>query len=109
MALKKPTPAFEQEPTTSDAPPAAVAEKAPAPVVPAHTEPAPDAAAKVAGTVAVAKASGNAVATLNEAANVAKKFKKEVEEMKGAADFSFGSHRHLPAGRALHHRAPRAK
>lgn len=90
MALKKPTPAFEQEPTTSVE--TSVAEKA-APAAPVTPEPTPDAAAKTTATVAVAKAAGSSVATLNEAANVAKMFKKEVEAMKGAADFSFGSHR----------------
>lgn len=93
MALKKPTPTFEQEPTSNEE--TTVAEKAAptAPNTPVTPEPTPDAAAKTTATVAVAKASGSSVATLNEAANVAKMFKKEVEAMKGAADFSFGSHR----------------
>lgn len=94
MALKKPTPAFEQEPTSAED--TTVAEKAApaAPVTPpAPVEAAPDAAAKVTSTVAVAKAFGSSLATLNDAANVAKQFKKEVEAMKGAADFSYGTHR----------------
>lgn len=105
MALKKPTPAFENEneggvatapqsaakalneaavgsimgdaPTASAAAPAAEAPATPA--------------AKVEGTVAIAKASGTSL-SVNEAAAHAKQFKKEVEDMKGASDFSFGNY-----------------
>lgn len=101
MALKKTntTANFEQEPGTAPEGGAAVAERetpqkeATAPVTPAQTPtPEPTAAAKVESTTAIAKASASSVAT-NDAANAAKNFKKEVEAMKGAADFSYGSHR----------------
>jgi len=99
MALKKPTTtntvAFEQEPGAGTA----VAERetpqkeATAPATPAKTPaPEPTAAAKVESTTAIAKAASSSLST-NEAANAAKNFKKEVEAMKGAADFSYGSHR----------------
>lgn len=102
MALKKTNQAaatsFEQEPGTASAD-TAVAEReapqeaspAPAPVAPTPA-PEPTAAAKVETTVALAKASSSSLST-NDAANAAKNFKKEVEAMKGAADFSYGSHR----------------
>lgn len=99
MALKKPTTtntaAFEQEPGAETA----VAERetpqkeATAPAAPAQTPPPePTAAAKVESTTAIAKAASSSLST-NDAANAAKQFKKEVEAMKGAADFSYGSHR----------------
>jgi len=87
MALKKPntSPAFEQEPaTTANEAEAAVAET-----------PKADggaASAKAEATTAVAAAAASSVA-VNDALNAAKAFKKEVEEMFNAADFSFGSHR----------------
>lgn len=97
MALKKPnqervqsttTPAFEQEPTAAAAPAvAAVVETA---------APEADATAKVQATTAIAKAQTTAVSTA-DAASVAKQFKKEVEAMKGAADFGYGSHRVVKA------------
>jgi hypothetical protein len=46
----------------------------------------------VESTTAIAKAATSSLST-NEAANAAKNFKKEVEAMKGGADFSYGSHR----------------
>lgn len=97
MALKKPTPAFEQEPTTSNEGAEAVVAKA-APAAPvAPVEPAPDAAAKVTSTVAVAKASGTSLVAMGEISNMANQFKKEVEAMKGAADFSYGNFRTFKA------------
>lgn len=88
MALKKPTtsPAFEQEPTTTTTNEggAAVAEK--------PTNEGGAAAAKAEATTAVATAAASSVA-VNDALNAAKAFKKEVEEMFNAADFSYGSHR----------------
>lgn len=91
MALKKPnsaavlTPAFEQEPGTgSDT---AVAEKS----TPAVETPKVDAG--VQASTAIATASVTSMGAVNEAAAKAKAFKKEVEAMKGSADFSFGSHR----------------
>ncbi len=98
MALKKTNQAaFEQEPTgVADT---AVAERetpqkeATAPATPAQSPaPEPMAAAKVESTVALAKAAGSSLTT-NDAANAAKRFKAEVAEMKGAADFGYGSHR----------------
>lgn len=104
MALRRPTTtntaaAFEQEPAAA-ATASAVAEREPAPAAqtpaptPAPTQtPEPVAAAKVEATTAIAAAATSSVATLNDAANMAKKFKAEVAAMKGAADFSYGSHR----------------
>lgn len=112
MALiKKPTSMFENEPTinagdiavadepqtqTVAAAPAAAAPAAapvePAAAAPAPVQPAPvtlDAA--VATEVAITKASKTALATA-DAANDAKRFKREVEEMKGASDFSYGNY-----------------
>lgn len=99
MALRKPTTtntaAFEQEPG-ADVTNTAVAEKeaaAPvAPVAPVALAPEPVAAAKVETTMALAKAANSSL-TSNDAANAAKNFKREVAEMKGAADFGYGSHR----------------
>lgn len=114
MALRKPTTtntaaAFEQEPGAA-ATASAVAEREPTATAVAEREPAPaaqtpaprpapvqtpepTAAAKVEATTAIAAAATSSVATLNDAANVAKKFKAEVAAMKGGADFSYGSHR----------------
>jgi hypothetical protein len=96
MALKKPTPAFEVEPGTDGAA-AAVAEapaqakqaEAPAPAPTPEPVNAPAAAAEASH--AIAKASGTAVA-MADAANRAKQFKKEIEEMHGASDFSYGNY-----------------
>lgn len=85
MALTK-KPSFENEPTAGNT---ATAE-APAPVAtPAAAAPA---AAAVETTTAIAKAAATSMTT-NDAANAAKAFKKDVEAMKGAADFSYGTHR----------------
>lgn len=91
MALKKPTPTasapasnFEDEPGDT-----AVAEK-PAAAQEAAAEPE---AAAAQATAAVAKASGSALMTKDEAAQIAKKFQREVAEMEDGADFSFGTHR----------------
>jgi hypothetical protein len=93
MALKKPQ--FEQEPAsaqgdtaTAEAPAAAPAAPAAAPAASAAAAPA---AAAAAATTAIAKASATSV-SVAEAASSAKAFKKEVEEMKGASDFSFGNY-----------------
>lgn len=89
MALKKPnsaaasTPAFEQEPGADTA----VAEKP----TPAAETPKVDAG--VQASTAIATASVTSMGAVNEAAAKAKAFKKEVEAMQGAADFSYGSHR----------------
>lgn len=116
MALKKPTPAFENEnegtTAVAEKPAAAQAVKeatvatimgdAPAPVkteaaAPAAApaaqaaEPAATAEVAVAATTAIAKASGSALAA-QDAANQARAFKREVEEMKGASDFAFGNY-----------------
>ena len=105
MALRKPTttntaPAFEQEPGAEtdtavaerDTPQKEASAPAPAPVAPVAAAPEPTAAAVVESTTAIAKAATSSL-TSNEAVNAAKNFKKEVEAMKGGADFSYGSHR----------------
>lgn len=87
MALKKntnvaqTTNSFEQDPDMTNT---SVADR------PEPTPTAPD--ATVSATTAIAKAAATSLNT-NEAAQAAKQFKKEVAEMKGAADFSYGSHR----------------
>jgi hypothetical protein len=87
MALKKSTTtntaAFEQDPEV-----AVMEKEASAPVAP--TPPVADAA--VSATTAIAKAATSSL-TSNEAAQAAKQFKREVDAMRGAADFSYGSHR----------------
>lgn len=108
MALiKKPAPMFENEPTNNagdtaveDAPQTVAATAAPAAAVaPAATA---DPAATVAATpipeavvtasaVAITKASQTSVAVADAAAD-AKRFKREVEDMKGASDFSYGNY-----------------
>ena len=104
MALRKPTTTntatFEQEPGAETA----VAEHevpqkgaaAPAPTVAARmesTEATTEVVTrKVESTVAIVKAATSSL-SVDEAANAAKQFKKEVEAMRGAADFSYGSHR----------------
>lgn len=100
MALKKTntTANFEQEPTEGAADTAVAEHEAPqkeatAPAAPVQTPtPEPTAAAKVESTTAIAKAASSSLST-NEAAQAAKRFKSEVSEMKGAADFGYGSHR----------------
>lgn len=91
MALKKP--AFEQEPTTQAQGDTAVAE-APATTTTAAAR-TPDAAAET--TTAIAKASATSL-SVAEAANAAKAFKREVEEMKGASDFSYGNYNVFKGG-----------
>lgn len=95
MALKKPTPTFEQEPTTAtataEAPAAAAAAPAAQAPQPAAAAPSRPAAA-VEATTAIAKAAATAVAT-TDAQAAAKNFRKEVEAMRGGADFSYGAHR----------------
>lgn len=89
MALKKPnsaaasTPAFEQEPGADTA----VADK------PTPSVETPKVDAGVTASTAIATASVTSMGAVNEAAAKAKAFKKEVESMQGAADFSYGSHR----------------
>jgi hypothetical protein len=105
MALKKPTPAFENEndgvaTVTEDAKTAAVAQvmgdepenKGPAADEKGHEEPTTPAtpAAKVEATTAVAKASAGSMA-MAEAAASAKALKREIEEMRGGADFAYGN------------------
>lgn len=86
MALKKPN--FEApEATTAAA--TAVAE--PQAAAPAPADPAPTQEAKVEAGNAIAKASQTALST-QEAAARAKQFKREVEEMRGASDFTYGNY-----------------
>jgi len=92
MALKKPT--FEQEPTTSAQGDTAVEErvaKAVAPEATAAVAATPTLEAQVVAEVAIAKAATTSVAVA-DSANEAKRFKKEVEDMKGASDFSYGNY-----------------
>jgi len=102
MALKKPT--FENEPTNNagdtavaDEPQHLAAAPAVAAASPVAAEPVAAASAPIpeevvaASTVAIIKASQTAVATA-DAANDAKRFKREVEDMKGAGDFSYGNY-----------------
>lgn len=95
MALKKPT--FEQNPDTQAQGDTATVEapaQAAAPAVnteaPAVAQ-APTLESAVAAEVAISKASATAVA-LSSAASTAKAFQKEVAEMKGASDFTFGNY-----------------
>ncbi len=95
MALKKPTTtpvatnneaatgAFEEEPGSTT-----VADR------PADdTATVNHAAAAAEATAAVTKAAGTSLMTKDEAAQIAKKFQKDVEAMEDGADFSFGTHR----------------
>lgn len=84
MALKKPT--FEQEPTSAQGDTATVE----APEAQTTHEQAPQAAQATAET-AIAKASATSL-SLNEAASKAKQFAREVADMKGASDFSYGNY-----------------
>lgn len=100
MALKKPT--FEKEPTDNDAAVTAVMDPPTEATVykgtavgksePAAPQAVDPVVAQEAATTAIAKASGTALTT-NQLAEAAKRFKKEFEDMRGAADFSFGTHR----------------
>lgn len=54
--------------------------------------PAPTAAPAVSTAVAVAPRQSNTVAVLGNIAEQAKAFQRELDEMKGAADFSFGNY-----------------
>ena len=90
MALKKPT--FETEPTNNagdtavaEAPQAAAAAAAPA------AAPTPVREPEVVASTAIAKASQTSTAVADAAAD-AKRFKREVEDMKGASDFSYGNY-----------------
>lgn len=85
MALKKP--AFENEPTT-----AAQGDTATAEAPTAAAQPAAQQDAGATTVTAIAKAATSSLTT-NEAVNAAKQFKRDVEAMKDAADFSFGTHR----------------
>lgn len=92
MALKKPNSAaatstaqFEQEPGTGAD--TAVAEKSTTAVE------TPKVDAGVQASTAIATASVTSMGAVNEAASRAKTFKKEVEAMENAADFSYGTHR----------------
>lgn len=73
-------PAFEQEPEGGDT---AVAEKPPVSEAPAAA-PAPASAVAVRTT--------STALSVDEAAKKASQFKKEVEDMKGAGDFSYGNY-----------------
>lgn len=95
MALKKPNSApaaassskdFEDEPGSTT-----TTQQADAPTGQANDDAA--AAASVEATTAVAKAAAGSLMKPDEAAALAKKFQKEVEAMKGSADFSWGTHR----------------
>lgn len=88
MALKKPT--FEQEPTSAQGDTAT----AEAPAAQASAAPAAGPApldAQVSAETAIAKASATSL-SLNEAAAKAKQFAREVADMKGASDFSYGNY-----------------
>lgn len=98
MALKKPTPAFENETSgvataeaaqtpTEAAVNAVMGDTAAAPAAPA---PAEVAQAKVAGTVAIATAVSSSLST-QDAAKQAKAFAAEVASMRGLDDFKFGN------------------
>lgn len=88
MALKKPT--FEQEPTTQAQGDTAVAEReAPAQSTAPAAATDPVAAATETST-ALAKASSTSL-SVSDAANAAKAFKREVEDMQGLDDFAYGS------------------
>lgn len=89
MALKKPTPAFEQEPTTGAD--TAVAEKEAAAPAPAPT-PAPAPEPAVVASTAIAKAAVSSVATVSDLAQAAKQFQKDVDALKGSCDFSSGNY-----------------
>jgi hypothetical protein len=98
MALKKPTPAFENEneggvATASEDVKKATVAKIMGDETSAKDD-APDTTATpevtTAATTAIAKAAGSSVAT-QDASNQAKAFKREIEDMRGAADFSYGN------------------
>lgn len=87
MALKKPT--FENEPDAQAQGDTAVAEAPAKTVAPAAA--VDPAAAATATTTALAKASATSL-SVADAANAAKAFKKEVEDMKGSSDFTYGDY-----------------
>lgn len=111
MALVKKTTSFENEPTTDnsaavadlpesrDTQPAAAPVTAPVTPVPVAqpAAPTPTLEAAAVAEVAIARASSTSLST-SEAANAAKSFKKEVEDMKGASDFSFGNYNCFKGG-----------
>lgn len=87
MALsKEKKPSFEQEPSTGGE--TAVQERA-APQDTADSKPQADAGAAATTAIAMASATSLSVA---EASSRAKQFAKEVDDMKGAADFSYGNY-----------------
>ena len=94
MALiKKPT--FEQEPTTSAQGDTAVEErvaKAVAPEAEAVVAAAPTLEAQVVAEVAITKAAISSVA-IADAAQKAKQFQREFEDMKDASSFDYGTYR----------------
>lgn len=93
MALKKPT--FEQEPTTSAQGDTAVEErvaKAVAPEAPAAAAAAPTLEVQVVAEVAISKAATTSLSTA-DAAQKAKQFQREFEEMKDASSFDYGTYR----------------
>lgn len=102
MALKKPASApaaaantsFEEEPGTTTTQTADAADaKESAAAAPAEQPKDQAAAAAVESTVAIARASASAVGAVDDTAARARQFKKDVEAMQGAADFSYGNHR----------------
>lgn len=93
MALKKPT--FEQEPTTSAQGDTAVEErvaKAVAPEATAAVAATPTLEAQVVAEVAITKAATTSLSTA-DAAQKAKQFQREFEEMKDASSFDYGTYR----------------
>ena len=86
MALTK-KPAFEQEPTAQAQGDTAVAERE----APAQTIAPDPVAAATAASTALARASATSL-SVSDAANAAKAFKREVEEMKGASAFAYGDY-----------------
>lgn len=97
MALKKPTPSAANLPADNkfeDGEAATTTTTTSAPAAEPAAQAKPDAAAaSVEATTAVAKAAAGALQNADEAAARAKRFQKDVEAMKGAADFSWGTHR----------------
>jgi hypothetical protein len=83
-------PAFEQEPNGEAAASETTAAAAPQETAKAETK-VDQPAAAVQATTAIARAQTTAV-SVAEAAAKAKAFQKEVEDMKGASDFSYGNY-----------------
>lgn len=93
MALKKPT--FEQEPTTSAQGDTAVEErvaKAVAPEAETVVAAAPTLEAQVVAEVAITKAATTSL-SIADAAQKAKQFQREFEDMKDASSFDYGTYR----------------